>query len=87
MYLVFSCLFQYGPFQEAMGIYFGLEPFVDNTSPTRKLSLNAENHCRKLHCTLRDLSSLLQGLGRLAEHFIGEKFVERFSNAQELIER
>ena len=77
----------YAPFLEVMGTYFGLEPYVDNTSPDRKLTLQAENHCRKLHCTLRDLSSLLQGLGRLAEHFIAENFVERFANAQELIDR
>lgn len=70
-----------------MGTYFGLEPYVDNRSANRKLTLQAENHCRKLHCTLRDLSSLLQGLGRLADHFIGEKFVERFASAQELIDR
>ena len=80
-------LFQYGPFLEVMGTYFGLEPYVVGVGSDRKLTLQAETHCRKLHCTLRDLSSLLQGLGRLAEHFIGEKFVERFTNSQELIER
>ena len=70
-------------------MYLGLEQWVsitDNGS-RRRLTVTAENECRKLHCALRDLSSLLQALGRLADHFIGERFAERFDDAKMLMER
>lgn len=53
----------------------------------RRLNISAENDCRRLHCSLRDLSSLLQAVGRLAEHFIGEMFAARFSDALAVVER
>lgn len=55
--------------------------------PGRRLNISAENDCRRLHCSLRDLSSLLQAVGRLAEHFIGEVFAARFSDAVAVVER
>ena len=82
----FSLLSQ--PFQEYLEIYLGLEQYV-STSNTgkRRFTIGAENDCRRLHCTLRDLSSLLQAVGRLADHLISEKFVPSFSNAKVLIEK
>jgi len=82
-------MLQYEPFQEAMQIYFELERHIkaDQNQGKRRLNIRGENDCRRLHCSLRDLSSLLQGLGRLADHFIGEKFTERFTDGQVLIER
>ena len=53
----------------------------------RRLNISAENDCRRLHCSLRDLSSLLQAVGRLAEYFIGEIFAARFSDALAVVER
>lgn len=53
----------------------------------RRLNISAENDCRRLHCSLRDLSSLLQAVGRLAEHFIGEIFAARFNDAMAVVER
>ncbi|XP_052267006.1 exportin-6-like [Dreissena polymorpha] len=77
----------YTPFQEAMHIYFELERHIATGTEKRRLNIRGENDCRRLHCSLRDLSSLLQGLGRLADHFIAEKFRERFSDGHVLIER
>lgn len=77
----------YPVFQENLDVYLGLGQFVIDSSEGRKLNIAAENECRKLHCTLRDLSTLLQALGRLADHFIAEKFVSRFENALSLVER
>lgn len=53
----------------------------------RRLNISAENDCRRLHCSLRDLSSLLQAVGRLAEYFIGEIFAARFNDALAVVER
>ncbi|KAK7002625.1 Exportin-6 [Biomphalaria glabrata] len=75
------------PFQDYVETYLGIEKFVDSSSFKRRLCVSAENDCRRLHCTLRDLSSLLQALGRLAVHFIGEQFVSRFSNAMQIVSR
>lgn len=52
-----------------------------------RLNITAENDCRRLHCSLRDLSSLLQAVGRLAEYFIGDVFAARFSDALTVVER
>lgn len=55
--------------------------------PGHRLNITAENDCRRLHCSLRDLSSLLQAVGRLAEYFIGDVFASRFSDALTVVER
>lgn len=70
-----------------MDAYFGLEKFVEESVQGRRLTITAENDCRRLHCMLRDFSSLLQALGRLADHFIGEHFADRYINAKLLVER
>lgn len=81
-------IFQYEPFQESMEIYFGLERHIyASEGGKRSLNIRGENDCRRLHCSLRDLSSLLQGMGRLADHFIGKNYTERFSDGQVLLER
>lgn len=77
----------YEPFQEHLEIYLGLERYLVSSVQGRHLTITAENECRRLHCSLRDLSSLLQALGRLAEHFIGEKFPDRFTDGTMLISR
>ena len=41
----------------------------------------------KLHAVLKDLTSVMQALGRLAEHFIGDYFVPRLSEAQLLVKK
>ncbi|GFS20899.1 exportin-6-like [Elysia marginata] len=87
--LMTSDVFQlvWTPFQEHAETYLGMEKFVEMTNSDRRLRISAENGCRKLHCVLRDLSSLLQALGRLAAHFTGEHFVDRFSNALQIVSR
>ncbi len=61
--------------------------FHDICVSGRRLNISAENDCRRLHCSLRDLSSLLQAVGRLAEYFIGEIFAARFTDALAVVER
>ncbi|KAJ0000863.1 hypothetical protein NQD34_005883 [Periophthalmus magnuspinnatus] len=73
--------------QENLDVYLGLQQFIVTTGTSRRLNISAENDCRRLHCSLRDLSSLLQAVGRLAEHFIGEVFAARFSDALAVVER
>ncbi|TRY56086.1 hypothetical protein DNTS_017930 [Danionella cerebrum] len=52
-----------------------------------KLNITAEADCRRLHCALRDLSSLLQAVGRLAEFFTGDVFTARFNDALAIVQR
>uniref|UniRef100_A0A3P8WA05 Exportin 6 n=1 Tax=Cynoglossus semilaevis TaxID=244447 RepID=A0A3P8WA05_CYNSE len=81
----FSTLFPV--LQENLDVYMGLQQFIVTTGTSRRLNITAENDCRRLHCSLRDLSSLLQAVGRLAEHFIGEVFAARFTDALAVVER
>lgn len=53
----------------------------------RRLNITAEADCRRLHCALRDLSSLLQAVGRLAEFFTGDVFSGRFNDALAIVQR
>ncbi|CAB1341276.1 unnamed protein product [Coregonus sp. 'balchen'] len=62
--------------QEDLDVYLG-----------RRLNITAEHDCRRLHCALRDLSSLLQAVGRLAGYFIGDVFAARFNDALAVVER
>lgn len=56
--------------------------------PGLHLGISAENECRQLHCTLRDLTTMERALGRLSEHFIGEvNFANRFSDGEAIVER
>uniref|UniRef100_A0AAX7VDS7 Importin N-terminal domain-containing protein n=1 Tax=Astatotilapia calliptera TaxID=8154 RepID=A0AAX7VDS7_ASTCA len=81
----FSTLFPV--LQENLDVYLGLQQFIVTTGTSRRLNITAENDCRRLHCSLRDLSSLLQAVGRLAEYFIGDIFAARFSDALAVVER
>ncbi|KAG9327929.1 hypothetical protein JZ751_017258, partial [Albula glossodonta] len=81
----FSAL--YPVLQENLDVYLGLRQFIVTTGTGQRLTVTAENDCRRLHCTLRDLSSLLQAVGRLAEYFIGDVFAARFNDALTVVER
>jgi len=68
---------QLASFHVNLDVYVGLERYVDTTDAgvtqsLRTLHITAEHDCRRLHCTMRDLSSLLQALGRLSHHFIDD---------------
>ncbi|CAL8273014.1 unnamed protein product [Lota lota] len=73
--------------QENLDVYLGLQQFIVTTGTVRRLNISAENDCRRLHCSLRDLSSLLQAVGRLSEYFIGDVFAARFNDALAVVER
>ena len=82
----FLC-FQFQTFQENYTVYLGLEKHITETNFKKQLNISAENDSRRLHCMLRDLSSLLQALGRLVDHFIGEHFTANMSDAHMLVEK
>uniref|UniRef100_A0A674B526 Exportin 6 n=1 Tax=Salmo trutta TaxID=8032 RepID=A0A674B526_SALTR len=73
--------------QEDLDVYLGLQQFIVTSGRSQRLNITAENDCRRLHCALRDLSSLLQAVGRLAAYFIGDVFTARFSDALAVVER
>ncbi|XP_005990742.1 exportin-6 isoform X3 [Latimeria chalumnae] len=81
----FSALFPV--LQENLEVYLGLQQFVVPSGTGHRLNITAENDCRRLHCSLRDLSSLLQAVGRISEYFIGDVFATRFNNALTVVER
>ncbi|XP_021061056.1 exportin-6 isoform X2 [Mus pahari] len=81
----FSTLFPV--LQDNLEVYLGLQQFVVTSGSGHRLNITAENDCRRLHCSLRDLSSLLQAVGRLAEYFTGDVFAARFSDALTVVER
>uniref|UniRef100_H9GNQ4 Importin N-terminal domain-containing protein n=1 Tax=Anolis carolinensis TaxID=28377 RepID=H9GNQ4_ANOCA len=80
----FSTLFPV--LQENLDVYLGLQQFIVSSGSGHRLNITAENDCRRLHCSLRDLSSLLQAVGRLAEYFTGDMFAARFSDALTVVE-
>ncbi|XP_071962753.1 exportin-6-like isoform X2 [Antedon mediterranea] len=83
--VAFQYLFQI--FQENLDVYLGLGGFIIESSEGQKLNITAENEVRRLHCSLRDLSTTLQALGRMSEHFTTENFHPRFDNALQLVEK
>ena len=60
-------------------------PLFPHTVKT--LSVNKGIESEKLHAVLKDLTSMLQAVGRLSEHFTGDHFVSRFSDGKVLIEK
>ncbi|XP_051573033.1 exportin-6-like isoform X2 [Myxocyprinus asiaticus] len=81
----FSVLFPV--LQEDLDIYLGLQQYIVRSGTSRRLNITAEADCRRLHCALRDLSSLLQAVGRLAEFFTGDVFTSRFNDALSIVQR
>ena len=54
---------------------------------SRTLAISEGPECEKLHAVLKDLTSILQALGRLAEHFTGDYFIPRLSESQLLVKK
>lgn len=81
----FSTLFPV--LRDNLTVYLGLQQFIVPSERGHRLNITAENDCRRLHCSLRDLSSLLQAVGRLAEYFIGDAFTTRFNDTLNVVER
>uniref|UniRef100_A0A8C4R6Y5 Exportin 6 n=1 Tax=Eptatretus burgeri TaxID=7764 RepID=A0A8C4R6Y5_EPTBU len=71
--------------RENLNIYLGLQQFVVPSRSGRRLNVTAENDLRRLHCSMRDLASMLQATGRLADHFLGDSFTERLPDALSLL--
>ena len=68
-------------------VYLGLQQFIVTSVSGHRLNIMAENDCWWLHCSLRDLSSLLQAMGHLAGYFIEDVFAAWFNDALTVVER
>ncbi|PNF22047.1 Exportin-6 [Cryptotermes secundus] len=80
----------YDPWKEASAVYLHLERAIEpheSTDYSRRLTVTEAHECMRLHCLLRDLSSLTQAVGRMYPHFIGQPFSTRFPHAQQLVSR
>ena len=62
-------------------------PFLFSPHAARTLVISDASECEKLHAVLRDLTSVLQAVGRLSEHFTGDFFASRLSEAQLLVKK
>jgi hypothetical protein len=65
---------QHNSWKEASSVYLHLERAVESCESidnSRRLTVTDADECLRLHCLLRDLSSLTQALGRMYPHFIG----------------
>ncbi|KAL5473099.1 hypothetical protein EMCRGX_G027544 [Ephydatia muelleri] len=65
--------------------YFSLEQLITSDGHRRHLAISESTDCEKLHAVLKDLASMLQIMGRLADHFVGDNFEEQLSNALMLV--
>ncbi|XP_069961289.1 exportin-6 isoform X1 [Cherax quadricarinatus] len=77
----------YEPWNEATKLYLSLQSNMIEQNGRRRLNISAEHECPRLHCLLRDLSSLLQAIGRLSTLFLGEELPKRSATAIQVIEK
>lgn len=77
----------YEPWNEATKIYLTLQSNMMEQNGRRRLNISAEHECPRLHCLLRDLSSLLQAVGRFSTLFLGEELPKRSTTAVQVIEK
>ncbi|CAL4120451.1 unnamed protein product, partial [Meganyctiphanes norvegica] len=82
---VFSLVYE--PWSDAAKIYLSLQSNMVEQNGRRRLNISAEHECPRLHCLLRDLSSLLQAIGRLSTLFLGEDLPKRSTTAIQVIEK
>ena len=59
--------------------------FLFNAPLERVLAVSEGVQLHSLHATLKDLTSVLQALGRIAEHFSCDRFTERLPKAQQIV--
>lgn len=78
---------QYEPWNDATKIYLSLQSNMVEQDGRRRLNISAEHECPRLHCLLRDLSSLLQAIGRLSTLFLGEELPKRSTTAVQVIDK
>ena len=52
-----------------------------------KLNVVDFKDAEQLHTALRDLTTSIQALGMLADHFIGDQFVQRFDQAYAMVDK
>nr|XP_039249816.1 exportin-6-like [Styela clava] len=70
-------------------LYVKTSDFMNSPAhnPNRQFSIPGSNDSlNRIHCALKDLSTVLQALGRLSEYFIGEHFLQR-TEAMSLIDK
>ncbi|CAG2164605.1 unnamed protein product [Oppiella nova] len=68
--------------------FFGLEHCLETNQNSETIGLQlSETDVYRLHCTLRDLSTSLRLVGRLADHFTSENFNRWFVSTKSLIEK
>jgi hypothetical protein len=73
---------------ENLQSFLGLEHFIERDQNNKPIKLNlSESDICRLNCTLRDLSTALKLLGRLADYFITENFNRWLSSTKSLIEK
>ncbi|XP_069996041.1 exportin-6 [Penaeus vannamei] len=77
----------YDPWCETTKIYLTLQSNMVEQNGRRRLNISAEHECPRLHCLLRDLSSLLQAIGRFSTLFLGEELPKRSATAIQVIEK
>ncbi|KAK3889634.1 hypothetical protein Pcinc_006379 [Petrolisthes cinctipes] len=77
----------YEPWSDACKLYLSLQSNMVEQNGRRRLNISAEHECPRLHCLLRDLSSLLQAIGRLSTLFLGEELPKRSTTAVQVIEK
>lgn len=65
--------------------YFSLEQLITSDGRRRHLAISESTDCEKVHAVLKDLTSLLQIMGRLADHFTGDNFEKQLTNALMLV--
>lgn len=82
----FSILFPL--FMEYSEVFLALRAAMVKTAEGFELNVKGENECRRVHCTLRDLTTCQRIFGRLAGHFIGEMhFQSRFDDGLAVVKR
>ncbi|CAG2107015.1 unnamed protein product [Medioppia subpectinata] len=73
---------------ENLQSFFGLERCLDTNQNNETIGLQlSETDVYRLHCTLRDLSTSLRLVGRLADHFTSDNFNRWFVSTKSLIEK
>lgn len=83
-----TCRILYLPFEESLDAYLGLEQYiVPDDVHGRRLNVTAENECPRLHCLLRDLSTLLQAFGTLSSRFTGDAFIPWYDRTRDIVDR
>ncbi|XP_062507791.1 exportin-6-like isoform X2 [Corticium candelabrum] len=74
-------------FSNNVSVYEGIHHLITENEQGQSLQVATAKDAEQLHTALRDLTTSIQALGSVVDHFIGDQFMNRYERAYALVDK